>query len=254
MTDFLERRNGSRIAYNRLAASAPELPFVMFLGGFRSDMEGTKALYLETRCRERGQGFVRFDYSGHGQSSGRFASCTLEDWRDDALDVMTQLTDGPVVLAGSSMGGWIGLVLALRYPEKVCGYVGIAAAPDFTTEMMERGFTDAMKESLRSKGFAEVPSDYSPEPYIITQTLIDSGTRLSVLGKVHGTTLPVRLVQGKRDTDVDWTTPEKIRRCLPHADIKIHLIEDGDHRLSRVEDLDLIDGAVRDVSAICACT
>src|SRR5690606_33812440 len=127
-------------------------PQVMFLGGFRSDMEGTKALYLEAQCRTRGQGFVRFDYSGHGQSGGRFAACTLEHWRDDAEDVLDRLPPGPVILAGSSMGGWIGLVLALSRPDRVCGFVGIAAAPDFTTEMAERGFTAAMKDDLKTRG------------------------------------------------------------------------------------------------------
>lgn len=254
MTEFFESRSGNRIAYNRLAATAPGQPDLMFLGGFRSDMEGTKALYLEAQCRSRGQGFIRFDYSGHGQSGGRFMDCTLETWRDDALDIMAKLSEGRLVLAGSSMGGWIGLVLALSNPDRVCGYVGIAAAPDFTREMMEQGFTSAMKESLKLRGYAEVPSDYSPEPYIITQDLIDSGARLSVLHKTHDMVMPVRLVQGKRDTDVDWRTPERIRECLPRADVKIHLVEDGDHRLSRTEDLALIDSAICEVSAICACT
>ena len=254
MPDFLIRSQGPRLAYVRTAAQGPgtALPTVMFLGGFRSDMTGTKATDLEVRSSIRGQGFLRFDYSGHGASAGRFEEGTIESWRDDALAVLDRLTDGPVVLVGSSMGGWIALLLALARPDRVCGLIGLAAAPDFTRNMVDESFDDAMRLSLQTRGFADVPTEYSPEPYRITQALIDSGNRVCLLDQDHDLSIPVRLIQGQRDADVPWETAERIAARLPHADVRVTLVPDGDHRLSRPQDLDLIDGCVRELSAAVA--
>lgn len=243
-TAFLRRQGQPGLAYNRLPAADPALPGLMFLGGFRSDRGGTKARFLEESCRRRGQAYVRFDYSGHGESEGRFEDGTIESWRDDALAVLDTLTEGPVVLAGSSMGGWIGLLLALQRPERVRGFVGIAAAPDFTREMVERRFDDAMRAALARQGFVDVPNDYSPAPYKITQGLIDSGNRVCLLDRKHRLPIPVRLLQGKRDTEVDWHMPERIASCLDGAAVEITLIDDGDHSLSRPQDLALLEQAV----------
>lgn len=250
MVDYLTRNGGHRLAYVRTAAQGPgtALPTVMFLGGFRSDMTGTKATDLESRCALRGQGFVRFDYGGHGVSGGRFEDCTLETWRDDALAVLDRLTAGPVLLVGSSMGGWIGLLLASARPDRVCGFIGLAAAPDFTQTMVDDRFDDAMRLSLQTRGFADVPNEYSPEPYRITQALLDAGNRVCLLDRDHDLSIPVRLIQGQNDADVPWETAAAIAARLPRADVKVILVPDGDHRLSTPPDLDLIDETVRSLS------
>ncbi|MBI2233712.1 MAG: alpha/beta hydrolase [Micavibrio aeruginosavorus] len=218
-TAFLRRPGLPDLAYNRFLPRKPALPGVMFLGGFRSDRNGTKAKFLEQSCRRRGQPYVRFDYSGHGESGGRFDEGTIESWRDDALAIFDTLCKGPTVLVGSSMGGWLGLLLALQRPDRVCGFVGVAAAPDFTKEMAEKRFTAAMHEAMARDGYAEVPNDYSPEPYKITRGLIESGGRVCLLNHRHHLPVPVYLLQGKKDTEVDWHMPERIASCLDGADV-----------------------------------
>lgn len=257
--EALVRSGAPRLAYARytpsgenIAAGTPEtaaLPTVMFLSGFRSDMQGTKAWFLESRCRARKQPYIRFDYSGHGQSAGRFQDCTLEMWRDDALAVLDRLSDGPVIIVGSSMGGWLGLVLALQRPDRIKGLIGIAAAPDFTRDMVTR-FDDVMRESYAARGYAEIPNDYSPEPYIITQELIESGNRMLILNQAHELPIPVRLLQGLQDREVAGTMPQAIADCLNCPDLKIHLVEDGDHSLSRPEDLALIDRQIDELNGL----
>jgi pimeloyl-ACP methyl ester carboxylesterase len=252
---FLTRNDGPQLAYIRTPAAAirdAPLPCVVFLGGFRSDMTGTKAQYLESRCRERGQAYLRFDYSGHGQSAGRFEQGTIESWRDDALAVIDRLTGGPLILVGSSMGGWIALLAALARPDRVCGFIGIAAAPDFTRHMLDDGFDDVMRESYAARGYAELPNPYSPQPYIVTRGLIESGNRVCLLNGRHALPLPVRLLQGLQDHAVSGDTPQKIADCLDGADIKIHLIDDGDHSLSRIQDLELLDMQVQEINALFA--
>lgn len=258
-TKFLTRKDQPQLAYIRTApAAAPAaspaavLPGVVFLGGFRSDMTGTKAQYLEARCRERGQAYMRFDYSGHGQSAGRFESCTLEGWRDDALAIIDRLTAGPLIVVGSSMGGWLGLLSALARPDRVLGLIGVAAAPDFTRDMIDDGFDDVMRESYAARGYAEMPNPYSPHPYIITRALIESGNRLCLLNGQHDLPIPVRLLQGGQDHAVPADRPQKIADCLNGADVKIHMIEDGDHSLSRIQDLELLDAQVVELNALLA--
>lgn len=228
------------------------LPIVMFLPGFRSDMNGTKATFLDQQCHARGQGFIRFDYSGHGQSAGRFIDGTIESWRDDALAVLDRLTDGPVLLVGSSMGGWIGLLLALARPERVRGFIGIAAAPDFTRVMADQSFDDTMWESYNTRGFAEMPNDYSSEPYIITKTMVESGNRVCLLGQVHTLRIPMRLIQGHMDKEVDPNTPRAIVDCFTTTDVQIDMVNDGDHSLSRPQDLELIDFRVMELNRLLA--
>ncbi|MGZ9108905.1 MAG: alpha/beta fold hydrolase [Micavibrio sp.] len=249
---FLERSGYPRLAYVRTQAlsAGAAMPTVIFLPGFRSDMQGTKALYLEAQCKKRGQGFIRFDYSGHGVSAGRFEDCTLESWRDDALSILDRLSVGPVLLVGSSMGGWIGLLLALMRPERVRGFIGIAAAPDFTRDLLEHRFDDTMRASYESRGYAELPNDYSPEPYILTRGLIESGNRLCLLDGRHELPIPVRLLQGLQDKEVSGGMPDAIAACLAGADVQIHLVPDGDHSLSRPEDLALLDQQVEALSRL----
>ncbi len=250
MPDYLERPGLPRLAYVATASSSSgaDLPTVMFLGGFRSDMTGTKATFLEQACRARGQGYVRFDYSGHGASDGDFGTLNLSAWKNDALAILDRLTNGPVIIAGSSMGGWIALLLALERPQKVVGMVGIAAAADFTRDM-RKGLTDGQKRQFADEGFIDVPSDYSPAPYRISKSLLDDGDRHCLLDCDNILAAPVRLVQGMKDSSVPWQTAFRIRNAII-GDVEVILTESGDHRLSRPEDLDLIDGQVRKLSGL----
>ena len=244
MTDFLTTPEGRRIAYDRLAGEGPG---VVFLGGFRSDKEGTKALALEDLARRRGRAFVRFDYSGHGQSSGAFLDGAIGDWFEDACALVRAVTEGPQVLVGSSMGGWIALLLARAMPERVAGLVGIAAAPDFTEDSMWAGFDAAQRRALMEEGQVAMPSDYSDEPYIITRRLIEEGRGQLVLGAPLEVAFPVRLLQGTADTDVP---PQVALRLLDHLqgpDIRLTLVKGADHRFSTPDCLTMIEAAVGNI-------
>jgi pimeloyl-ACP methyl ester carboxylesterase len=196
--EYLEPEPGRRLAYHRLAASddAETAPGVVFLGGFKSDMTGTKAVFLESWCQERGRAFLRFDYTGHGQSSGDFLDGCIGDWARDAHDAVTALTEGPQIIVGSSMGGWIALLLARRAPERVAALVGIAAAPDFTEDGMWAEFTEAQRAAIMAEGRLDLPSEYSDEPYVITRRLIEDGREQLVLRTPLLLPFPVRLLQG----------------------------------------------------------
>lgn len=241
--DYLDTPQGRRIAYHHVVGRRPG---VVFLGGFRSDMEGTKALHLEAWARRQGRAFLRMDYSGHGQSSGAFEEGCIGDWRDDAAAVLDTLTEGPQVLAGSSMGGWIALLLARAQPHRVAGLVGIAAAPDFTEDGMWAALSEAERETLMRKGRLERPSDYSDAPEVITRRLIEDGRENLVLREPLPLPFPVRLLQGTADTDVpvDWAM-----RLMGHADgpdVRLTLVKDADHRFSTPACLRLIETAIED--------
>lgn len=243
--EYLDTAQGRRIAYHRTAGSGPG---VVFLGGFRSDMEGTKALYLEAWAREQGRAFLRFDYSGHGQSSGDFLDGAIGDWAEDAVAAIGMLTDGPQILVGSSMGGWISLLVARAMPEAVAGLVGIAAAPDFTEDSMWAGFTDAEKARLSEHGRVEQPSDYSDEPYVITLRLIEEGRRQLVLRDPLPAPFPVRLLHGTADTDVQLSVPLRLIDHIDSPDAQLTLVKGADHRFSDADCLDLIVGAVEELT------
>ena len=251
---YFNRPGLPKLAYHRLAAAGEgeKLPALIFMGGFRSDMEGTKALYLEERCRARRQAYVRFDYTGHGSSGGVFEECTLSTWLEDSLAVIDTLTAGPVILAGSSMGGWLALLAALARPERVTGLLGIAAAPDFTREFRDALLDEAARAALARDGFVKVPSDYSAEPYVITGALIEDGEKHCLLDRGIDLSIPVRLIQGMKDTDVAWQTAPRIKNAFRNGggNVEIRLIENGDHRLSRPEDLALIDKTAQTLCGI----
>ncbi len=232
---ILTRPDGATIAYNSLVGKSPG---VVFLGGFMSDMCGSKALALELHCQERGQAFLRFDYSGHGQSSGAFRDGTISQWANDALYAIEHLTQGPQILVGSSMGGWIMLLAALHLKERVCGLIGLAAAPDFTEDLIARELSDAQRQAMAHDGFVLVACDYDDEPYTITQDLIDDGRQNLLLGADIPLNLPVRLIQGLKDNDVPWATALKIQEKLTSTDVEVTLVKDGDHRLSEPGDLE----------------
>ncbi len=237
--DILTGTTGARIAYHKTPASSSggARPGLVFLGGFQSDMTGTKALALETHARGRGQAFLRFDYQGHGASSGAFEDGCIGTWYQDALDAIDSLTEGPLILIGSSMGGWIALLAALARPTRVAGLVGIAAAPDFTQGMWQ-GFDPEARRKIEQEGRYSMPSDYdSEEPYVITRTLIEDGRKHCLLAGPIAIHCPVRLLQGIADTAVPWETALRIAERLESEDVEITLIKDGDHRLSGPTDL-----------------
>jgi len=245
-TEYLTRNKLPSIAYVK-SEGDPDKPGVMFLGGFRSDMQGTKATYLEKTCQERGQNFIRFDYSGHGESEGDFKDGTISLWTQDALDILDHKTNGPIILVGSSMGGWIALLLALKRKTRVAGLIGLAAAPDFT-RVIESRMSAEHNEAIARQGNFDLDNDYSPDPYPITAKLLEDGRQNALLNDDIDINIPVRLIQGKKDTDVDWETAEHIKQAIAGSDVEVTLLKDSDHRLSGDEELELIDSKIVELS------
>ena len=237
MTEFLDGPAGRRIAYNRSPGRGPG---VVFLGGLVSDMTGTKAVHLEAWARAQGRAFLRFDYSGHGESSEAFEDGCIGDWAADARAAIEALTDGPQLLVGSSMGGWIALLMARAIPERVAGIVGLAAAPDFTEDSLWADATDAQRADLMETGRYEVPSDYSDKPYVITRRLIEDGRDHLVLRSPLPLPFPVRLLHGTADTDVPVAVALRLMEHADCPDLRLTLIKDADHRLSTPACLELI--------------
>ncbi len=244
---WLETDRGYRLAYHRLAGAADQ-PGVMFLGGYRSDMQGSKALALEAHCRDSGQAFLRFDYSGHGDSEGAFTDGTISRWLADAVDVFDRLTTGPQILIGSSMGGWIAMLLALARPERVQGLIGIAAAPDFTEDLMWARFSEAERERLMREGVLYQETPYDPEPYAITRALIEDGRRHLLLRGPIAIDAPVHLLQGMQDADVPWRHVLRITEALVRDDVTVTLFKSGDHRLSEPARIRSIRAALVDLT------
>ncbi|WP_421993947.1 alpha/beta hydrolase [Roseococcus sp.] len=224
------------LAYRALAGKGPG---VVFLGGFHSDMTGSKAAYLAEWCATRGRAFLRFDYSGHGTSGGRFEDGTIGKWTADAAAVLEELTQGPQILIGSSMGGWIALLLALRHPDRVAGLIGIAAAPDFTEELMWSEFPATVRDQIEREGAWMRPSEYG-DAYPITRALIEDGRNHLVLGGPIALHHPVRLLHGQDDPDVPWQHSLRLAERIAGRDVEVTLIKSGDHRLSTPEDLALL--------------
>ncbi len=231
----LDRRGGATIAYCK---SAGKSPGVVFLGGFASDMTGTKASALEAACRRAGRAFVRFDYSGHGASSGRFEDGTIGHWTDDALEVLDAVCEGPQVLVGSSMGGWIMVLAALARPRRIVGLVAVAAAPDFTEDLMWAGYGEEARRALAEAGVWYEPSAYGEAPLAVTRALIDDGRAHLVLRGPIALACPVRLIHGKADAEVPWSVSLRLAESLTSTDVALILVSEGDHRLSRPADID----------------
>ncbi len=237
---------GRRIAYHVQRGAGPG---IVFLGGFKSDMQGTKALHLQDWAIRQGRAFLRFDYSGHGHSGGAFIDGCISDWAADAAAVIAAATQGPQILVGSSMGGWIALLLARAMPERVAGLVGIAAAPDFT-----QGIWDALPEDQRAlllrTGQIEQPSDYADAPYVITRRLIEDGRMQQVLASPLHLPFPVRLLQGTADTDV---LPSVALRLFDHVkggDIRLTMVKGADHRFSTPDCLAMVTAAVAEMRGV----
>jgi pimeloyl-ACP methyl ester carboxylesterase len=245
---ILNRPDGTAIAYHHTPGIEPG---VIFCGGFMSDMTGTKATALEAACAERGRAFTRFDYRGHGQSSGAFTDGTIGQWADDAIAVLDDVTSGRQILVGSSMGGWIMLLAAKARPERVAGLVGIAPAPDFVLRMWE-GFSENLKQEMRANGFIEQPSDYDDGPYTITMKLIEDGRQNLVLQEPLPLDCPVRILHGMQDPDVPWQLSLDLIEKLQSDDVVATFVKSGDHRLSEPDDiarlLETVEGLARTVA------
>lgn len=241
---FLTTNAGRNIAYHQSAGAGPG---VIFLGGFRSDMTGTKATYLEAQAQAQGRAFLRFDYSGHGVSDGVFEQGCIGDWAADARDVLEMMTTGPQILVGSSMGGWIALLLARALPNRVAGLVGVAAAPDFMEDMIWSSLAPDQQTDLMAKGRIEMPS-VMPTPDIITRRMIEDGRNQFVLRKSLPLPMPVRLLHGTADTDAPF---EVGLRLLAHAtgpDIRLSLVKDAEHRFSTPDCLAMISAAIAEIT------
>jgi pimeloyl-ACP methyl ester carboxylesterase len=236
----LDRGDGVELAWAHLPGGGPT---VVFLPGFNSDMQGDKATALRDLCAARGQAMLRLDYSGHGASGGRFTDGTITRWMEDARAVITHATTGGLLLVGSSMGGWIALLLTLALPGRVAGLIGIAAAPDFTERLMWAAMAPPERARLLADGFLDVPSQYGA-PYRVTRALIEDGRRRLLLDAPIPITCPVRLLQGQRDPDVPWETALTLAGRIAGDDVRVVLVKDGDHRLSRPADLALLGETV----------
>jgi pimeloyl-ACP methyl ester carboxylesterase len=231
---ILARPDGATIAYHRLAGRPPG---IVFLGGFRSDMTGTKALFLEEYCRRGGRAFVRFDYFGHGASSGEFAGGTIGRWTEDAIAIIDSRSDGPQILVGSSMGGWIMLLAALARPGRIAALVGIAGAPDFTEELLWPRLSPAQREAIMARGRIVLPSDYDPAGYLYTRALVEEGRAHLLLHRPIPLDLPVRLIHGLADRSVPSELSLRLAARLQSPDVAVTLVKGGDHRLSTPADL-----------------
>jgi pimeloyl-ACP methyl ester carboxylesterase len=240
-----------RLAVRRLAGRAPA---IVWFGGFRSDMASTKAIALERLGRERGRAVVRMDYTGHGESGGDFARCTLSTWIEDARAVLSRMVDGPAVVVGSSMGGWIALNIAKALFEagesaRLAGLVLIAPAVDFTEALMWQAFPEAIRRQIMTEGVWYRPSAYSPEPYAITRGLIEDGRRHLLYGRSFRTGCPVHILQGGQDPDVPAAHVLRLVEHLPLDPVTVTMIPDGDHRLSRDQDIAALVAAVDGMDA-----
>jgi pimeloyl-ACP methyl ester carboxylesterase len=235
-TERFDRGDGVELAWARQEGNSPT---VVFLPGFRSDMNGEKASALAAFCAGRGQAMLRFDYSGHGASGGRFEDGSIGRWTADALAMIDQHSEGPLILIGSSMGGWIALLAALDRRERVAAVIGIAAAPDFTEALMWSAMSFEERAALMSDGIIHVPSRYG-EPSPITRALIEDGRNHLLLNDAIALDCPVRLLHGQCDPDVPWEMSLRIAELLTGEDVQVLLVKDGDHRLSRPSDLMLL--------------
>jgi pimeloyl-ACP methyl ester carboxylesterase len=241
---FLDRPDGERLAWRRVAGGAPT---VVWLGGFRSDMTGTKAEALAGWAAENRRGFLRFDYFGHGASSGDFRHGTITRWREDALAAVDELTEGPLVLVGSSMGGWLACLAGVARPERLHALVLVAPAPDFTEKLMAPSLPPEAHAAIREAGVWLQPSDYG-EPNPITRELLEDGARWSILPGPVPIEVPVRILQGGEDPDVPWRHALELAQALKSRDLVFTLVKDGDHRLSRPQDIARLLAAVAESS------
>jgi pimeloyl-ACP methyl ester carboxylesterase len=237
------------IAYRQIASKpGSSLPQVVFMGGFMSDMTGRKAAALAEFCAERGQSFLRFDHFAHGQSSGTMEQATVSGWANDAVQVLERLTEGPLLLVGSSMGAWVMLLAARALPQRIHGLIGLAAAPDFTEELVWNAYSPEEQEKLMREGKIVESSPYTEQPYVFTRELIEDGRKHLLLKAPVAIEAPVRLIHGLNDRDVPYQTSIRLAEKLTGRDVAVTLIKGADHRLSREEDIATIAAMVAEMS------
>jgi pimeloyl-ACP methyl ester carboxylesterase len=246
MPEFLTTSDGQKIAYEKSDGNGPTL---IWCGGLKSDMEGSKAVHLHSWAKSKGQGFIRFDYFGHGESSGDFIDGTMSRWAADIGTVRDQLCSGRVILIGSSMGGWAALLAALDTPANVAGLVLINPAPDFTEKLTVAGWSEAQIKALENDGVVYEPSGYD-EPYAYSKALIEDGRARQILDAPIDLSCPIRILQGYEDTVVPWSHSQKLMDVLTSADVTYTLVSGGDHSLSRVSDLKHIETAITDITHV----
>lgn len=245
---FFHHPDGSKVAYVVRPGKQSRIPGVIFCCGFRSHMGGTKARWLENFCARHGLAYCRFDYRGHGASDGAFEEGCIGDWLADALLVLDRATAGPQIVVGSSMGAWIAVLMARARPARVAGLVGVAAAADFTERLLLPGLSVGQRSALKGHGRLVLPSDYDPAGLPVTRHLVEEARRHLVLGAPIPWSGPARLLHGLADPDVPWDLSLELAGRLAGADISLTLVKDGDHRLSRPEDLDRIGAALLELT------
>jgi pimeloyl-ACP methyl ester carboxylesterase len=228
----LDQGNQEFVAYLRNEEKNKNLPEVLFLGGFKSDMQGTKASFLDSLCEKRNQTYTRFDYSGHGLSSGTFTEGTIGSWLIDTLAIIDEVTKGPLILIGSSMGGWLMTLAAVARPTRIHALIGVASAPDFTDELIWAALTDTQRQDFLRQGIIQTPSQYENEGFPITLQLIEEGRSHLVLPKPIDIHCPVHLIHGNADQDVPWTLSKRLAQRIKSPHVTLTLIKNGDHRLN----------------------
>ena len=240
-------KSGEYISYSMIKGSSPN---IIFLHGLMSDMNGTKALAIENFAKKNKQGYIRFDCRGHGQSSGTFPNYGIDDWAADAELILNELTTGPQIIIGSSMGGWSMILTALKQINRIGGLIGIAAAPDFTHDNTWRKLKQKHKFELSSKGYIELPSDYQDSPYIISKTLLDSGEKNLLLNKPINLDCPIRLLHGLDDKDVSIEKSLKLIKCIKSQDATLTIVKDSDHQFSSNQNIEIIIDKIKELSQI----
>ena len=240
---YLSTKSGNKIAYKKTDGKGPNL---IWCGGLKSDMEGGKATHLHDWAIQQGRKYIRFDYFGHGQSDGAFTDGTISQWADDVVCVMDALSDGPVILIGSSMGGWASLLAALKKPERIKALLLIAPAPDFTEKLMWANWTNEERAAIENDGILYVPSDYD-EPYEYSRALIEDGRKNQILDAPINFKGPVRILQGAKDDVVPWTFSKQIMEVITSPDVDYTLVKNGDHSLSSPSDLKRLVRTVQDL-------
>ena len=234
------------IAYRRFLGNSPG---IIFLAGHGSDMEGSKALFLEEWAKAHGQAFLRFDYRGHGLSSGSMDATNISDWTEDVITVIDELSEGPQILAGSSLGGWLMLNATLLRPERVAGLIGIAAAPDFTEDLIWAKLSGDQRRHIQSVGEIALPNPYTDEPVVYPYHLVEDGREHLRLRGTLDIDKPIRLLHGMKDAEVPWQIATRIAECASSTDVRIHLIKDAGHRFSEPQQLDLLQQVTSELVA-----
>jgi pimeloyl-ACP methyl ester carboxylesterase len=239
--------DGATIAYDKVEGMSPG---IFFLHGLNSDRGGTKAVSLRTYCQNTGRAFVSIDMFGHGESSGEFQDGGISRWTENAISALDHLTAGPQIIIGSSMGGWVMLRAALSRPDRIIGLIGIAAAPDFTEDLIWNSLTEDQKQAIDEDGFIEQPNDYSELPTVISAHLVEDGRNCLLMRGPIDIDTPVRLLHGQQDTDVPYATSLQLAENLVSKNVEVLLIKDGDHRLSRDEDLRRLTAVIDGLCAL----